>query len=109
MLYAVNSSGGFRLIKSNVDLIAGETVSTTKPVIAAPTANAILIRSAKTALAATDVSVARILEAVSIGATTLTTADVVAFMQYRTALRSILSGKSTDTVLPTQPPYPANT
>ncbi|ADE12124.1 hypothetical protein [Sideroxydans lithotrophicus] len=67
---------------------------------------------AKGALLATDTTVARISEAISLGATTATTADVVAFMQYRKDLRAILTQaqpKTIPTSLPTKPPYPANT
>ena len=68
--------------------------------------------SARAALMATDSTVARISEAISLGATTATTTDVVAFMQYRKTLRVILSQVQPTTIptaLPTKPPYPANT
>lgn len=64
--------------------------------------------SAKAALVDTSETVERIMEAVSLGNTTLTTADVVAFMQYRAALRAEVSATVVGT-LPTQPPYPAGT
>jgi hypothetical protein len=68
--------------------------------------------SAKGALATTDSTVVRISEAISLGATTATAADVVAFMQYRKSLRQILSQTQPPIVpaaLPTKPPYPSNT
>lgn len=69
-------------------------------------------KEAKAALDASDTTMHRITEAVSLGLTTLTTADVVAFMQWRRDLRSILSQSqpaTTPTALPTKPAYPANT
>ncbi|TDR79987.1 hypothetical protein [Paludibacterium purpuratum] len=68
--------------------------------------------AAKAALADTSVTVERIIEAVSLGKTTLTTADVVTFMEYRAALRSIVNQPQPKTIpstLPVKPPYPANT
>lgn len=65
---------------------------------------------AKTALEATSNTMERITEAVSLGKTTLTATDVVAFMQYRVALRAIVSEKTgTPGTLPAKPPYPAGT
>ena len=68
--------------------------------------------SVKMALASTDTTVARISEAISLGSTTATTADVVAYMSYRKSLRAILSEVQQTTIptaLPTKAPYPANT
>jgi len=66
---------------------------------------------AKAALAESDKTVARISEAVALGNTTLTTPDVVAFMQMRADLRAILSQKQPSTIPTTLPtaPYPAGT
>jgi len=67
---------------------------------------------AKIALSESDVVVNRISEGVSLGATTLTTADVVAFMQWRKDVRAILSmaqPTTIPTILPVKPPYPAGT
>ena len=67
---------------------------------------------AKTALADTSTTVERIVEAVALGKTTLTTADVVTYMEYRAALRAILGQAQPDVIpvaLPARPPYPANT
>ena len=63
---------------------------------------------AKTALASTSVTMERILEGVSLGNTTLTTPDVVAWMDYRKALRISISA-TTIGILPTKPPYPIGT
>lgn len=61
-------------------------------------------------LAATDGTVTRITEAVALGHTTWTAADVVAWMNYRRTLRSIVTGGSgAPTSLPATPPYPAGT
>jgi len=64
------------------------------------------------ALADSDLTMHRLTEAVSIGATTLTAADVVAFVQWRIALRAILSQAQPATIpssLPAKPAYPAGT
>lgn len=66
--------------------------------------------SAKVALDKTSVTMERITEGVALGTTTLQAADVVAFMQYRRQLRTIISAKSgTPGTLPSQPAYPAGT
>lgn len=65
-------------------------------------------QSALMALSETSRTMERIIEAVSVGATTFTTADVVAYMNYRRDLRSLISSTSIGT-LPTKPPYPAGT
>ena len=68
--------------------------------------------SIQAALDATDITVHRVIEAVALGKTSLTTADVVAYMQYRSSLRAILSEAQPATIptaLPTKPAYPANT
>lgn len=66
--------------------------------------------AAKAALEATSSTMERVTEAVSLGKTTVNAADVVAFMQYRVDLRTIVSTKSgTPGSLPTKPPYPAGT
>lgn len=66
--------------------------------------------SAQAALDKTDTTVHRVAEAVALGLTTWTTADVVAFMNYRRSLRAIVSAQSgTPGTLPTRPAYPANT
>jgi hypothetical protein len=62
------------------------------------------------ALEKTSVTMERVQEGVSLGSCALTNADVQAFMNYRRALRNILSQKTgTPSVLPAQPPYPAGT
>lgn len=77
--------------------------------VVANTAGA-LKRDAKVALAATDTTMLRIAEAVALGKTTWTTADVVAWAAYRAALRAIQAGTdTTSTALPAKPAYPANT
>lgn len=64
------------------------------------------------ALADSDLTVARVAEAVALGATTWTTADVAAWMTYRRDLRAILSQTQPATIpadLPAAPPFPAGT
>jgi hypothetical protein len=68
---------------------------------------------AKDALAATDPVVAQITEAVALGDTTLSAPDVIAYMQYRRALRVIIIAPADNPnniamVLPVQPAIPAN-
>jgi hypothetical protein len=63
---------------------------------------------AKNALAATDKTVTRVTEAVSIGTTTWDTSDVVAYMNYRKSLRAEISATTVGT-LPIAPPFPKNT
>ena len=75
---------------------------------AAPTALSAFIASAKAALDLSDTTMHRIVEAVSLGLTTWTTADVVAWVTYRRALRSLLTASSV-TTLPARPAYPVGT
>lgn len=67
----------------------------------------ILKRQAQAALDKTEISVSRIVEAVSAGHTTFTTADVVDYMAYRAALRVIV--RTGVGPLPVQPAYPSGT
>lgn len=66
---------------------------------------------ASNALKESDITMHRIAEAVILGKTSLTAVDVVAWVQWRQALRTILSQTQPVTipVLPTKPPYPAGT
>ena len=65
-------------------------------------------QSAKSALDATDITLSRILEAVILGKTTFSAADVVAWATYRKALRSELVANAVGT-LPAKPAYPVGT
>lgn len=79
-------------------------------ITAASEEHAILIEEAKVALFESDKTVVRTYEAVLLGNTTNTTPDVIAFMQYRKALRNIIDGTDTiSTTLPTKPAYPVGT
>ncbi|MGB9154412.1 MAG: hypothetical protein WCD70_15150 [Alphaproteobacteria bacterium] len=70
----------------------------------------LLPQQAQSALTKTDTTMLRVQEAITLGLTTATTADVVAFVHYRKALRAIVDGTdTTSTSLPAQPAYPANT
>lgn len=64
---------------------------------------------AKALLDKADTTMARVTEAVSLGLTTFTTPDVVAFSAWRKAVRAVVGGSATDTPIPTRPPYPAGT
>ena len=64
--------------------------------------------SAKDALAATSVTMERIVEGISLGTTTANAPDVVAWMNYRKALRACITATVAGT-LPNKPPYPAGT
>ncbi len=62
--------------------------------------------AARQALTASDLTMDRIAEGVSLGLTTWTTADVIAFVQYR---RSLRTAATTGVALPERPSYPAGT
>lgn len=69
-------------------------------------------QQAKSALDATDTTMHRIAEGVALGLTSWTAADVAAWVNYRKALRAILSETQPSTIptsLPTKPAYPAGT
>jgi hypothetical protein len=69
-------------------------------------------RQALAALSATDITVARISEAVALGHTTWDAPDVVAVMNHRRDLRAILSQPKPDVIpadLPAHPGFPAGT
>lgn len=68
----------------------------------------VFVASAKAALDASDTTMLRIAEAVTLGATTWTVSDVVAWVDYRRALRALLTA-SAITSLPARPAYPAGT
>lgn len=57
-----------------------------------------------------DTTMHRIVEAVSLGLTSWNSADVVAWVEWRRALRAIVSGSdTTSTSIPSRPAYPAGT
>jgi len=61
-------------------------------------------------LDSTDTTMHRIAEAVSLGLNSWTSDDIVAFVQYRRALRAIVDGADTASVaIPSKPPYPSGT
>lgn len=67
-------------------------------------------QQAQAALDRTDTTMHRITEAISLGLNTPTSADVVAFVDYRRSLRAIVSTSSgTPGTLPARPAYPAGT
>ncbi len=66
---------------------------------------------AQVALNKSDNTVKRVLEGISLGTCAATNADVQAYMQYRKALRTILSQPQPSIIpaLPVEPPYPQGT
>jgi hypothetical protein len=65
--------------------------------------------TAQIALTKSDTTMHRVSEAVMLGLTTWTTADVVVWADYRRALRAMVDGAPTTAALPTRPAYPAGT
>lgn len=65
--------------------------------------------AAKVALDASDTTMHRVTEAVALGLTTWTTADVVTFVEWRRELRAIVGGTSTTSAVPARPAFPAGT
>lgn len=69
-----------------------------------------LQQDARAALDKSDTTMHRICEAVALGKNAWTSADVVAWVNYRISLRAIISAPSgTPGALPTRPPFPAGT
>lgn len=62
----------------------------------------------QTALDASDITMGRISEAVALGTNSWTGTDVVAYVNYRRALRVLLRA-TTPATIPTAPAYPAGT
>lgn len=68
-------------------------------------------QQAQALLTKSDQTVKRVLEGISLGTCAATNADVQAYMQYRKALRTILSQPQPSIIpaLPVEPPYPQGT
>jgi hypothetical protein len=64
--------------------------------------------SAQAALDASDTTMLRVTEAVALGLTTMSADDVVAWVNYRRALRALLKS-TTIASLPARPAYPVGT
>ena len=69
---------------------------------------ATFIGTVQAALSSSDDTMKRVQEAISLGTNSATSADVVAFVNYRRALRALLSS-TTVTTIPAKPAYPAGT
>ena len=82
----------------------GALVSYAPPVVPVP-----LAKQAVALLQDTDTTMHRISEAVALGLNTWTGADVVAWVDYRRALRAIANGSTTAATLPAKPAYPVGT
>jgi hypothetical protein len=83
----------------------GALVAYTPPAVPVP-----LAKQALTALTDSDTTMHRISEAVALGLNTWAGADVVAWVNYRRALRAIGNGTATtSTALPTKPAFPGGT
>lgn len=67
----------------------------------------LLISNASVALSKSDETMLRIQEAISLGLTTWTATDVIAWTNYRRSLREIIN--SQNGAIPNKPAYPANT
>lgn len=65
--------------------------------------------AASLALAKSDTTMHRIAEAVATGVNSWTGADVVAWVNWRKALRSVVANPASVSALPAQPAYPAGT
>lgn len=115
-------TGGIEVTDSQYDGLLNGSLTVTNGVVSttpAPTQTQINAQQwvayqaqAKAALEASDVTMHRILESVILGNTTTWTADEQAFVNWRRALRAILSQTQPVTIptaLPTKPPYPAGT
>ncbi len=68
----------------------------------------IMNNKAINALAESDKTMLRIQEAVSLGLTTWATGDIVAWVNYRRSLRTLVTSNVAQS-LPSKPAYPANT
>lgn len=69
-----------------------------------------VVTQQKGLLDASDVTMDRITEAVALGLNSWTNTDVVAFVDYRRALRAIVSGTdTTSTSIPSKAAYPVGT
>jgi hypothetical protein len=90
-------------------LAAGNTVAPVAPPSSAQLW-AVYQAQAKAALDNSDTTMHRVSEAIALGLNTAAGADVVAFVNYRRALRAIVSTQNgTPGMLPTKPAYPAGT
>ncbi|HEY6022173.1 MAG TPA: hypothetical protein VIY48_20595, partial [Candidatus Paceibacterota bacterium] len=97
------ANGGEKLLPLNsVAITDADALAIQNPTPTAAQLLAAFQQSARLALEATSVTMERITEAVSVGATSFTAADVVAWMNYRKALRTCVSATTVGT-LPTKP------
>ena len=112
MSYAINATNdGWRAINSESDLLTGETYSDTQPVLAPSPAQLLagFQQSAQTALSATDTTFARIQEAITLGLTTAADPSVIAWIEYRKALRAEVRATVVGTLATKPTNYPAGT
>jgi len=112
MSYAINATNdGWRAINSESDLLTGETCSDTQPVLA-PSPSQLLAgfqQSAQTMLSATDTTFARIQEAITLSLTTAADPSVIAWIEYRKALRAEIKATVVGTLATKPATYPAGT
>lgn len=112
MAYAIRKDGtGWRHVDGLDDICPDEVFSETQPAPIAPNAWTEYQSQAQAALDKTSVTIERIVEGVAAGTCAFTNSDVVAFMDYRKALRTIISATIGDPArpLPVKPGYPAGT
>jgi hypothetical protein len=101
--YSLTTAGG-------VPLVTPATLTPVAPPTSAEvSAPTLTMLSARRALCSSDITMHRIVEAVSLGLNSWTAADVVAFVTYRRDLRAIANGSTATTSLPSRPPNPAGT
>ncbi len=112
MAYAIRKDGrGWRLINGPDDVAPDENFSETQPAPVSPDPWSEYQAKAQYALDKTSVTIERIVEGVAAGTCDFTNADVVAFMDYRKALRAVISATTGDPAaeLPVHPGFPSGT
>lgn len=112
MSYALRKDGkGWRAVNGPDDVGPDEIFSETQPAAVAPDAWVGYQAKAQAALDKTSVTIERIVEGIAAGTCAFTNPDVVAFMDYRKALRAIISATTgdPDAAFPTHPGYPEGT
>ena len=101
---------GHTSVQSDIASIGWTYVNGTFTAPQTPTPNPlpVFLASVQAALTASDDTMKRVQEAITLGTNSATSPDVVAFVQYRRSLRALLSS-TTVTTIPAKPAYPAGT
>lgn len=92
-------------------LVIAPYVAPTAPTMTPEQAWTIYKAQALAALTRSDNTMARVAEAVALGRNTYSSPDVIAYVNWRRALRALVGASTGDTSLPlpAEPPYPAGT